>query len=148
MNDENKVLFVKEKHPYRKQVWKFPGGYVEQGEELYSAAEREVFEETGIKAKFVSLLLFRQIHKFAFDCSDMYFVCLLQAINKDITKCSNEIDFCEWANIEDIQDELSPFNRHCLEEYKKYKKDPKPFVAKEVLTPYLQVPKVTIYAPE
>lgn len=39
--------------------WKFPGGAVDFNEELHAAAIREVFEETGVKTQFVTLLGFR-----------------------------------------------------------------------------------------
>ena len=35
--------------------WDFPGGKLEEGEQPFKAVEREVFEETGLKAKAQSL---------------------------------------------------------------------------------------------
>jgi ADP-ribose pyrophosphatase len=45
---DNKVLLVKRGNPPAQGVWAIPGGSVELGETLKTAAEREVFEETGI----------------------------------------------------------------------------------------------------
>lgn len=36
-------------------MWEFPGGKVEQNEDLYSALEREIFEELGCKIKAESI---------------------------------------------------------------------------------------------
>lgn len=41
-------------------------GLVDCGEDLHTAAEREVFEETGIRATFQSVLVLRQAHGFGF----------------------------------------------------------------------------------
>ncbi|WP_321494506.1 NUDIX hydrolase [uncultured Desulfobacter sp.] len=45
---DNKVLLVKRGNPPARGVWAIPGGSVELGETLQQAAEREIFEETGI----------------------------------------------------------------------------------------------------
>ncbi|KAK3697104.1 hypothetical protein QZH41_016912, partial [Actinostola sp. cb2023] len=34
----------------RKSFWKFPGGLSEEGENIGTTAEREIFEETGVKS--------------------------------------------------------------------------------------------------
>lgn len=43
-NDKNQILLVKN----HTRGWEFPGGYVDQGESLKTAAVREVKEESGI----------------------------------------------------------------------------------------------------
>lgn len=74
---------VKEKYFYGKTPqWKFPGGYADQGEDFGETAEREIYEETGIKAKFDKIITFRHHHKFQFDCSDIYIVCSLKPSGK------------------------------------------------------------------
>ena len=50
LNEENKMLMVKQHHE-GKDIWMVPGGGIEDGESSFEAAEREVFEETGIKVK-------------------------------------------------------------------------------------------------
>jgi 8-oxo-dGTP pyrophosphatase MutT (NUDIX family) len=47
------ILCVQErKSMFKEELWKLPGGLVETGESLETAVVREVWEETGIKAKF------------------------------------------------------------------------------------------------
>ena len=59
-------------------VWKMVTGLVEAGEDITVAAEREVLEETGVRAKFDAVLAFRQAHGFAFGKSDFFFVIALR----------------------------------------------------------------------
>jgi len=47
----NKVLLVLRGQAPAKGLWAIPGGSVELGESLQAAAEREVWEETGLRIK-------------------------------------------------------------------------------------------------
>jgi len=51
INSNNQVLMVKEKYAFS-DFYKLPGGHVDKGEDLHTAAIREVKEETGIDATF------------------------------------------------------------------------------------------------
>nr|WP_321525014.1 NUDIX hydrolase [uncultured Cohaesibacter sp.] len=48
---ERKVLLVKRANPPDAGKWGFPGGKVEFGETLQMAAQRELFEETGVRGR-------------------------------------------------------------------------------------------------
>lgn len=45
------VLLVRRAKPPSEGLWAIPGGSVELGESLEQAAERELFEETGVRAR-------------------------------------------------------------------------------------------------
>jgi ADP-ribose pyrophosphatase YjhB (NUDIX family) len=66
-------------------MWKLPGGLVETGESIEEAVKREVWEETGVKTKFSSVLGFREIVKSSlFSQPDLYYVCILEAETEQI----------------------------------------------------------------
>lgn len=69
------------------------------GEDLAVTAMREVVEETGIEAEFVSVLGFRHQHNFRFGCSDWYFICLMKALTTEIKHCPQEIAECKWISV-------------------------------------------------
>lgn len=49
--DAGKLLMICRGHAPNSGVWAIPGGIVEIGETLQEAAERETFEETGLRVK-------------------------------------------------------------------------------------------------
>lgn len=59
-------------------LWKMPGGLVENGESIEEATVREVWEETGVKANFLSIVGFRELMKYQWGQQDLYYVCLLE----------------------------------------------------------------------
>ena len=50
---QGRVLLAQRGHPPSEGMWTFPGGVVELGETLEEAAEREVWEECGIRVRAV-----------------------------------------------------------------------------------------------
>lgn len=46
---DGRTLFVQRAMPTGYGLWSLPGGYVDRGEPVERAAEREVFEETGLE---------------------------------------------------------------------------------------------------
>ncbi|MDE5943300.1 MAG: NUDIX hydrolase [Clostridia bacterium] len=54
---DGKVLLVKQfRYPYDKEIYEIPAGKLNRGEDPLNAAERELEEETGFRAKLVHLL--------------------------------------------------------------------------------------------
>jgi 8-oxo-dGTP diphosphatase len=53
---ELKVLLIQRKHPPFAGKWALPGGFVDMGEDLMTAALRELEEETGVKDVFIEQL--------------------------------------------------------------------------------------------
>ena len=52
---DNTLLLVKRKYDPDAGYWSIPGGHLDLGEKVQSAAEREGFEETGFKVKVTKL---------------------------------------------------------------------------------------------
>ncbi|XP_071411652.1 nucleoside diphosphate-linked moiety X motif 6 [Pithys albifrons albifrons] len=98
-----KVLVVQDRNKTI-NAWKFPGGLSNPGEDIGDTAVREVFEETGIKSKFKSILSIRQQHQHpgAFGRSDMYLICRLQPSSFHISFCQQECLRCEWMDLEEL----------------------------------------------
>jgi ADP-ribose pyrophosphatase YjhB (NUDIX family) len=55
---DNRILLI-ERHNGDRVYWQIPGGYVEIEEQIETAVEREVLEETGISARVIDVLGFR-----------------------------------------------------------------------------------------
>lgn len=62
--ERKKVLCIQEARPLINDLWKLPGGLVETGESIEEAVIREVWEETGIKSTFISVIGFRELLKY------------------------------------------------------------------------------------
>jgi 8-oxo-dGTP diphosphatase len=54
--EDEKVLLIKRKFNPFKGKWALPGGFVDEGETVEEAVERETMEETGVKVKIVKLI--------------------------------------------------------------------------------------------
>ncbi|CAL66488.1 NUDIX domain-containing protein [Christiangramia forsetii] len=50
-NNQFKVLLIQRKNEPFKDEWALPGGFVNEGENLETAAKRELLEETGVEVK-------------------------------------------------------------------------------------------------
>ncbi|KAH0719686.1 hypothetical protein KY290_004601 [Solanum tuberosum] len=103
LNDKRELLVVQENSGRLKgtAVWKIPTGIVEEGEDIFEGAIREVKEETGIDTEFMEVLAFRQTHKVLFGKSDLFFICMMHPLSFDIQKQDLEIEAAQWMPIEE-----------------------------------------------
>mgnify|MGYP000845574507 CR=1 FL=1 len=112
IDDKNRLLVVREFYKNGTSVhYKLPGGTLEEHEHIEAGIIREVLEETGIKTVFQSLVCFRHRHRFRFDKSDIYMICLLKPLNHDIVRETEEIAEALWM---DIDEYLSHEHVHAL----------------------------------
>ncbi|EXB24700.1 Nudix hydrolase 8 [Morus notabilis] len=103
INDKREVLVVKEKCPCScSGVWKFPTGYINKSEDIFSGAIREVKEETGVDTVFLEIVAFRHAHFMAFENSDLLFVCMLKPMSCDIIVDEKEIQAAKWMPLEEF----------------------------------------------
>ncbi|XP_059442222.1 nudix hydrolase 2-like, partial [Corylus avellana] len=102
-NDKREVLVVQEKSGRFQGtgVWKIPTGTVDEGENIFMAAKREVEEETGIETEFLEILAFRQSHKMFFEKSDLFFICMMRPLSFDIQTQELEIEAAQWMPFEE-----------------------------------------------
>ena len=113
VTDDGELLCVKEKH--KLAGWKLPGGYVNLGEDLGVAAEREVMEETGVKCEFESLVRLRHSHQVQGDRSDIYVITKMRALSREIT-LDDEISEAKWMKVEDfIAQNTHPMHAEIME---------------------------------
>ncbi|XP_010466999.1 PREDICTED: nudix hydrolase 6 [Camelina sativa] len=91
-------------------VWKLPTGVINEGENIWEGALREVEEETGIKTKFVEVLAFRESHQaFLERKTDLFFLCELEPITFEIKIQDSEILAAKWMPIEEYVNQ--PWNQ-------------------------------------
>ncbi|QDZ19986.1 NUDIX hydrolase [Chloropicon primus] len=104
-NSEDEILCVQEAlGPLRgKGVWKIVTGSADPGESICTAAEREVFEETGLRTSFDQCLLIRHRYPSATANSDLYFVCALKlnAENQELVIDKTELTAAKWIKFQD-----------------------------------------------
>lgn len=107
INDKGEILVVTEQYAHRSagwDMWKVPGGSMDLGEDVATAAIREVSEETGIACEFVKLLGFRHMHGYQFGRDDIYFIVLLRPCfrqrGSDPVPERGEIEKCAWMPVE------------------------------------------------
>ena len=90
---ENEVLMARRKINEGNLHWQFPGGKLKEYETEYQAAEREIFEETGVKCKTIEKLGER-VHP-ANGKAIAYILCEYVSGSAAV-KDSNELDRVEW----------------------------------------------------
>jgi 8-oxo-dGTP pyrophosphatase MutT (NUDIX family) len=92
---------------------KLPGGALQAGEHIAAAVVREVKEETGIDARFESVVCLRHWHGYRHGKSDIYFVCRLSPLSTEITMDTRELVECLWMPLEEYlaDTDVHPFNK-------------------------------------
>ena len=98
--------------------FKLPGGYVDAGEGIEQAAQREVFEETGIHAAFDSLVGMVSKHPHQFNKTNLYIICALNPSSFEINiQDTMEIETAVWMRPADFiaDNDSSRFHRHLVE---------------------------------
>jgi len=116
IDEQDRILVIQERYHTRRH-YKLPGGALDPGEHISQAAEREVFEETGIRSEFISLNCFRHWHGYRYGKSDIYFVCRLKPLSSSITIDPGEISEALWMPVGEYLNnpETHPFNRKIVE---------------------------------
>jgi 8-oxo-dGTP diphosphatase len=109
------LLLIKRKNEPFKGMWAFPGGFVEDHEELEAAALRELEEETGLK-----LSSMKQVHTFGkvgrdprFRTISVTYWAFVNASEHPVAG-GDDAAHAEWVNVADIH-ELAFDHMECLQ---------------------------------
>ncbi|MGB5793656.1 NUDIX domain-containing protein [Poseidonibacter sp.] len=98
INEKNELLVIKEK--ISTIGYKLPGGHIDNGEMISTAAQREVFEETGIKVKFESIISLGHFYPHQFHKSNLYILCICKALSSEIDiQDIHEIADAKWIDV-------------------------------------------------
>lgn len=118
VSDDRMLLVVVER--YRSswgRHYKLPGGALRPGEHISDGVVREVREETGIETRFRGVVCFRHWHGYRFGKSDIYFVCRLDPVSREIRRDPGEIEECLWMPVDEYlqHPNVHVFNRTIVE---------------------------------
>ena len=118
LTPERELLVVREIYGVagRPPTLKLPGGALHPGEHLAEAVEREVLEETGVRAEFQAIACFRHWHGYRYGKSDIYFVGRLRPLSREITMQADEIQECLWLPVDEFlaREDISNFNQQIV----------------------------------
>lgn len=113
--EDNKLLVVKDKIW---QKYKLPGGHIDDKENISTALLREVYEETGVKVAFDSIVSLGHFTPGQFNESNLYVICKAQALSKEIDiKDIDEIIEARWLEVETFLscENVHPYNKKIVE---------------------------------
>ena len=133
LNNKNKV-FVAKRIDNPKNYWQMPQGGVDNGEDFYKAALRELEEETSIK----TVTLIKELDKFTTyhlpkhligiiwkgkykGQKQKWFIVKFKGDEKEININTKKPEFLnwKWINVENLTDEVVEFKRHVYQEIQK-----------------------------
>jgi 8-oxo-dGTP diphosphatase len=97
----NKALLVRRALGGRVGAWAIPGGFVERGETIDVAVQREVLEETGVKAEIEGLIAVRS--RVTDGENSAYFVFLLRATDDKAQADGFEVDEARFFTLAEVE---------------------------------------------
>lgn len=119
LDELGRLLVVWEKAHRRggRRYYKLPGGALHPAEHLVDGVIREVWEETGVRTRFESLVCFRHWHGYRFDKSDIYFICRLSPLTREIHIQEEEIEESLWMPVEEYlaSEYVGEFNKRIVQ---------------------------------
>jgi len=97
IQDNDKYLFIRrsERKTTLPNIWSFPSGTREEGEDVYETARREAYEELGIQIKVESTLATKELPEFGVK---LHFVICSIVSGEPVIKDYDEIGEIEWLS--------------------------------------------------
>ncbi|WP_346838105.1 NUDIX domain-containing protein [Microbulbifer sp. SAOS-129_SWC] len=118
ISDAGEILTIVERLELQRRPrhFKFPGGMLDPGEHIAAGAVREVLEETGVETAFEGLVSFRHNHSGQFGTSNIYAVCKLRPLTREITIDPEEIGLAQWMPLEAFMREpgVGKYSQHIV----------------------------------
>ena len=114
INKQNEILLVRDRIHTSHSIYKLPGGMLEEAQSLEDGVVREVWEETGIKAKLIKMVSVLNSHPYRFNKSNMYIVFQLEPLSSEINIIdTHEIEKAFWMPLEEFyaHEEMSTFQK-------------------------------------
>ncbi len=104
-NGQLQLLLITRKNDPYKGMWAFPGGFVEDDEELEDAAIRELEEETGMKVPSMKLLttIGTVGRDTRFRTVSVVYYAFADASAQKVAGADDAMD-AQWVNVKDIAD--------------------------------------------
>jgi len=104
--ERERVLVVRERTgpAAAEQRWKMVTGLVDRAEDVAAAAAREVLEEASVRTAFVEVVGLREGHQHQpFGASNLFFVCVLEALSREISVDGSELAEAKWIAFEEYE---------------------------------------------
>lgn len=98
---QNKYLLVKQAYGEYKGLWIMPGGHVKQGEAIHRAVEREVYEESNIRASAEGIVAVRSRIR-APQATDCYLVFLMNYLKGNPKPDGKEVEAAQFLDYDEI----------------------------------------------
>ena len=96
------------------QTYKLPGGFIDDGENISQAVEREVLEETGIKIEFETIVSLGHFSPAQFGESNLYVIALAKPLSTQINiQDDEEILEARWIDVDEYlsRGDVLPYNK-------------------------------------
>jgi len=99
---ENRYLLVEQAYGEYKGQWILPGGHVRSGEAIHRAVEREVLEESGIRAEATGIVAVRSRIRTP-ETTDCYLIWMMRYLEGIPTPDGREVAKAGFFNYTEVQ---------------------------------------------
>lgn len=108
LNKEKEILLIQRndsKETWSANKWEFPGGKLDEGQDLSNALEREIFEETGLLVQPINRLAYYEsfiLTKGKYKGLPYIVLIGICKLSEGILKLSDEHKNAQWVNADEI----------------------------------------------